>query len=287
MNYIIHIAVILLIYIILSLSLNLKVGYSGLLSMCQAAYYGTGSYITAILIIKYNFNFFISLLIAIVINIIINAMITTILAARLRNLYFALASMALQIIFFGVVYNWQTVTQGPYGISGIDKPVLFSTPLSFLLLTASFTLLTLIFFWLFPKTPLCRMIECTRDDEVWITVLGKNPVRFKFISIAISVTFATIAGALYAAYMSYIDPTSFSLNESILILTIILIGGSGNIIGPVSGAAIYVLLPEILRFLTIPDSIAANARMIIYAVILIIVVRLKPNGLFGKFEVKG
>ena len=131
------------------------------------------------------------------------------------------------------------------------------------------------------------MLECTREDEVWLTVLGKRPGYFKLISISLSVAFATIAGALYATYMSYIDPTSFNMDESILILTIILVGGTGNVIGPVSGAAIYVLLPELLRFINIPDSFAANIRMIIYAVILILIVRLKPNGLFGKFEIKG
>jgi len=290
MNYIIHILIILQIYIILALSLNLKTGFSGLLSLCQAAYYGTGAYITTILMTQYHFNFFIALLIAIVVNILINASITTWMAGRLRNLYFTLATMALQIIFFGVVYNWQSVTQGPYGIPGIPKPIIgtieFSNPALFLFVTLFFTLATLVFFWLFPKTPLCRMLECTRDDEVWLTVLGKNPVKFKFISISFSVGFATIAGALYASYMSYIDPTSFTMDESILILTIILVGGTGNIIGPVSGAVIYVFLPELLRFLSLPDAVAANARMIIYALILILIVRLKPNGLFGKFEIK-
>lgn len=291
MNYFIHILVILQIYIILALSLNLKTGFTGLLSLCQAAFYGTGAYATTLLMVDYGLNFFVALLLAIVINIILNATITTWLAGRLRNLYFTLASIALQIVFFGVVFNWQKLTRGPFGISGIPKPELagfvFNTPVQFFLLTLVFTVITILFFWRFAKTPLCRMLECTRDDEVWLTVLGKRPAYFKFVSISITVVFATIAGALYATYMSYIDPTSFTLDESILILTIILVGGTGNIIGPVSGAIIYVLLPEVLRFVNMPDAIAANARMIIYALILILIVRFKPNGLFGKFEIRG
>ncbi|MEI8272549.1 MAG: branched-chain amino acid ABC transporter permease [Paludibacter sp.] len=290
MNYFIHIFIILQIYIILALSLNMKAGFSGLLSMCQAAYYGTGAYLTTLFLVQFQCNFFLALAAAIIINILINGIITTWLAGRLRNLYFTLATMALQIIFFGVVYNWQSVTGGSFGIPAIPKPSIagfsFNDPSQFILITSFFTLITVIFFWLFPKTPLCRMIECTRDDEVWITVLGKNPVKFKFVSISFSVFFATIAGALYATYMSYIDPTSFTMDESILILTIILVGGSGNVIGPVSGALIYVLLPELLRFVNLPDAIAANARMIIYAFILILIVRLKPNGLFGKFKLR-
>jgi branched-chain amino acid transport system permease protein len=240
---------------------------------------------------EYHTNFFLALLFAIIINVLINATITTWLASRLRNLLYTLATIALQLIFLGVVNNWQNVTQGHNGIYGIPKPTIgtfeFSTEITFCVLTAFFTIVTLTFFWLFPKTQLCRMLECTRDDEVWMTVLGKNPIKFKLFSISLSVAFATIAGGLYATYMSYIDPTSFTMDESILILTIILVGGTGNIIGPVSGAVIYVLLPELLRFLSLPDAIAANARMIIYAMVLISILRLKPNGLFGKFVIKG
>lgn len=291
MNYIFHILIILQIYIILALSLNLKTGFTGLLSLCQAAFYGTGAYLVTLLMVDKGLGFFSALFTAILINVILNASIATWLAGRLRNLYFTLATISLQIIFFGVVYNWQELTRGPFGIPGIPKPELagfvFDSPLNFFFLTLIFTFLTILFFWWFAKTPLCKLLECTRDDEVWLTVLGKRPAYFKFVSISITVVFTTIAGALYATYMSYIDPTSFTLDESILVLTIILVGGTGNIIGPVSGAMIYVLLPEVLRFVNMPDSIAANARMIIYALILILIVRFKPAGLFGKFEIRG
>lgn len=289
MNYIIHILIILQIYIILALSLNLKTGFTGLLSLCQAAFYGTGAYLVTLLMVDKGMGFFYALFLAIIINVLFNASITTWMASRLRNLYFTLATIALQIIFFGVVYNWQELTRGPFGIPGIPKPELagfiFDSPLNFFFLTLFFTSLTILFFRWFTKTPLCKLMECTRDDEVLLAVLGKRPAYYKFISISITVMFATIAGALYATYMSYIDPTSFTLDESILVLTIILIGGTGNIIGPVTGALIYVLLPEALRFVNIPDSVAANARMIIYALILILIVRFKPNGLFGKFTI--
>lgn len=291
MNYIIHILIILQIYIILALSLNLKTGFTGLLSLCQAAFYGTGAYLTTLLMVDKGLNFFTALFLAILINIVLNAAISTWMASRLRNLYFTLATLALQIVFFGVVYNWQSLTRGPYGIPGIPKPEIagytFNTPLQFFFLALFFTTATIMFFNWFAKTPLCKLLECTRDDEVWLTVLGKRPTYYKFVSIALTIVFTTISGAMYATYMSYIDPTCFTLDESILVLTILLIGGTGNIVGPISGALIYVFLPEVLRFVNMPDSIAANARMIIYALILILIVRFKPNGLFGKFEIRG
>ncbi len=290
MNYLIQILIFLQIYIILSLSLNLKVGFTGLLSLCHAAYYGTGAYTASLLMVNYGYGFFSSLFIAIVLNIAINATITTWLAGRLRNLYFTLGTIALQIIFIGVVNNWQKLTGGPIGISGIPLPVIFGITINketpFFLFVLVFTFITIIFFKWFAKTHLCLMLQCTRDDEVWLTVLGKRPAYFKFISISISVAFATLAGVLYASYVNYIDLTSFNLDESIVVLTIILVGGTGNIIGPVSGAFIYVLLPEVLRFIDLSSTVAENVRLIIFAIILILIVRFKPNGIFGKFKIR-
>jgi len=289
MNYLIHILIFLQIYIILAFSLNIKTGYGGMFSLCQAVFYGTGAYVTAILLLN-GFNFIFALVIAILINVLFNGIVVFYLAKRLRELYFTLATLAFQIIFYGIIYNWIKLTNGPYGITGIPKPIIcnieFSSPISFLLISTFFVLLTIIFFYFFHKTYLSKMIEATRDDEIWVNSLGKNPNRYKFVSIALSVIFATISGALYASYISYIDPSSFTINESILILTMVLIGGSGNIYGPITGAAIYILLPEFLRFLNFPDHLAANFQMILYALILLLIIRFKPSGLFGKFEFK-
>jgi branched-chain amino acid transport system permease protein len=93
-----------------------------------------------------------------------------------------------------------------------------------------------------------------------------------------------VAGCLFATYFNYIDPTSFTLDESILIISIVLIGGLGTIKGSIAGALFYVLLPEILRFINIPDSVAANLRMMLYALILILIVMFRPYGFFGKYK---
>lgn len=102
--------------------------------------------------------------------------------------------------------------------------------------------------------------------------LGKNPNYYKRISIIISAILAGITGSIYAFYTSYIDASSFTLDESILILSIVLIGGSGGIIGPVTGAIIYVMLPEVLKFVQLPDAVAANLRMILFGLLLVLIV---------------
>lgn len=289
MNYILHIAIMLEIYIILALSLNLLVGFTGLLSIGHAALYGIGAYATAILMVNFDFNFFLALPLAVVVNIFFSGLLT-VFAWRLRDLYFALSTLAFQVIIYALFYNWISVTNGPYGIAGISRPILlgmeFNSLTSFFVLAGGFTLLTILFFLWFNQTPFSRMFQSIRDDQLAVVTLGKSPNYFKFISIALSSVFATISGALYATYVSYIDATSFNLDESILIISIILIGGMGNVRGPVLGATFYLLLPELLRFVNLPDAQAANLRMIIFALVLILVVRFRPRGFAGKYAIE-
>lgn len=289
MNYIFHILVMLEIYILLALSANQKVGLSGLLSLAQAVFYGIGAYITAIAITKFGFSFWLALPLAIL-SCVFVALFFSYIAGKVRELYFTLATLALQIIFFAVMYNWIPVTNGSYGISGITNPEIFglkiNSPISFSLFGGIWVLLVILFYKWFLKTPISRLIEATRDDQIAVLSLGKNPNYYKRISIILSAIISGIAGSLYATYTSFIDPSSFTLDESILILSIVLIGGAGRIIGPITGAVIYVLLPELLKFMQMPDSIAANMRMILFGLLLVLIVRFKPKGIFGKYVIQ-
>ncbi|MFN8289451.1 MAG: branched-chain amino acid ABC transporter permease [Chitinophagaceae bacterium] len=289
MNYLLHISVMLEIYMLLALSANQKVGLSGLLSLAQAVFYGIGAYAAAITITKFGFTYWLALPAALL-ACVIAALLFGFIAGKVRELYFSLATLALQIIFFSVAYNWIPVTNGPYGISGISSPVFWgmkiNTPGSFAIFGGIWVLMVILFYNWFLKTPICRMIQATRDDQVAVLSLGKNPNYYKRISIILSAVIAGIAGTLYATYTTYIDPTSFTLDESILILSIVLIGGAGRIIGPVTGAIIYILLPELLKFLQMPDGIAANMRMILFGLLLVLIVRFKPKGIFGKYLVQ-
>lgn len=289
MNYILHISVMLEIYILLALSANQKVGLSGLLSLAQAVFYGFGAYSAAITITKFGFSYWLALPFAILVCIVV-ALLFSFVAGKVRDLYFSLATLALQIIFFSVAYNWIPVTNGAYGISGISNPEIFglkiNTPASFALFGGIWVLLVVLFYIWFVKTPISRLIQATRDDQIAVLSLGKNPNYYKRISIILSAVIAGIAGTLYATYTTYIDPSSFTLDESILILSIVLIGGAGKIIGPITGAVIYILLPEFLKFMQMPDSIAANMRMILFGLLLVLIVRFKPKGLFGKYLIQ-
>lgn len=275
------------IYVILALSANLVSGYTGLLSFANAAFYGLGAYVTTLVMKNFGFNYFSSLLLAITFNV-LTSFIITYFSIRLKELYFTLATLAFQVIVFSVFYNWEKVTGGSYGISEIPGVNVLGHHLNgtkeYAILGGCFALLVISFFFFFQHTPFVRLLECIRDRELGAVSLGKNISYYKFICNSVAAAFIAIAGSLFAVYNSYIDATSFTLNESILIVNMILIGGTGNLIGPIFGACFYVMLPEVTRLLPIDSTQGASLQMIIYSLILIFVVRFKPNGLFGKFK---
>jgi len=287
MNYLFHLLVMINIYVILALSLNLLVGYSGLMSMCQASFYGLGAYISTLLIMKAGFGFIPAFFLAIIGSVLLSYLISFP-SLRLRGDYFVLATLGFQIITFAILYNWVGLTRGPYGIPGIPSPRFFTFSVDTVFSYFIFTLViaaccALLFYWI-GNSPFGRSLKAIREDEIAAAALGKNIVRFKITAFAVSAGFAAISGVLFAGYMRYIDPTSFTLNESIFILSIIIIGGTGNLSGPVVGTVLMILLPEILRFLKIPDSVAANLRQIIYGLLIIIIMRYLPQGISGEYK---
>jgi branched-chain amino acid transport system permease protein len=119
--------------------------------------------------------------------------------------------------------------------------------------------------------------------EVFAQAMGKNTLRFKVTAFAISAVLAALAGSLYAHYVIYIDPTSFTVMESILVISMVIIDGTGSLWGPMIGAIVLVMLPEALRFLGLPSSVAANLRQIVYGVLLVVMMMIRPGGLMGRY----
>lgn len=287
MNYLLHILIMISIYTILTLSLNLPVGYSGLLSLAQAAFYGVGAYVTTLLMMKQGLNFLGAMAVAIIFSSILSLLVSYP-SIRLKGDYFILASLAFQIIIFTILYNWIDLTRGPYGIPGIPKPEVlgmkFNNLHRFFAFSGGIAFIVFLIAKRLYSSSFGLVLKAIREDELSTISLGKNVRRFKVIAFAISSGIAAIAGSLYASYVTYIDPTSFNLDESIFILSVVLVGGSGNLKGPIIGTLLMTLLPEGLRFLGIPDSVAANVRQIIYAMILILLMRFRPQGLAGEYR---
>jgi len=291
MEYLIHLAILFAIYGILGLSLNLVVGYTGLLSVTHAVFYGIGAYATAILLTSLGVNFFVSVLAAIIVSAVIAFLIGLILS-KFDDDYYALASFGFNIIIFSVFLNWQELTRGPLGIPGIGKPsfeiynfqFLISNNLEFLILALVFLALIYFISRFIVNSSFGRILKAIREDEKAIQVFGYNTLYYKLAIFVISAAMASVAGSLFASYITFIDPSSFWLMESIFILAIVILGGLSNLKGSLLGALFLILLPEALRFVGMPNDIAAQMRQVIYGVILILLMLYRPQGLAGEYK---
>ena len=136
------------------------------------------------------------------------------------------------------------------------------------------------------NSPYGRLLKAIRTDGTIVESFGRNTAGVKIWAFALSSAIAGLAGALYASYVGYIDPTSFPLRESIFILCALFIGGIGNIEGPICGAAFVILLPEVLRWVGLPESMAAEIRQIIYGFALVLIMIFHPQGIKGKIVMK-
>jgi branched-chain amino acid transport system permease protein len=287
MTYLSHVLNMMSIYAILALSLNLPVGYAGLLSLSHAAFYGIGAYICSLLLVEFQVPFPAAMLLGVVGTVGISFLIS-IPSLRLRGDYFVLASLGFQVIVFSVLHNWVDLTHGPFGVSGIPRPSLFGVGLdtagSYLIFNAAIAAVCGTLLYLIGHSSFGRVLKAIREDEIAAASLGKNVPRFKIVAVAIGAGFAAVAGAVFAGYLRYIDPTGFTLSESVFILSIIIIGGAGNTAGPLVGTVLLLLLPEVLRFVNIPGAIAPNVRQVIYGVLIILIMRYRPQGLVGEYR---
>lgn len=272
MEYLLHLLILIGIYIMLSQSLNLSAGFGGMISLAHAGFYGIGAYSAAILSVSYQLPFPIVLPVAMIVSGLF-ALIVSSIALRTVDDYFIICTLGIQIIVFSIMNNWMSLTNGALGISGIPSINLFDFSIDekfpFLIIILFFVIGVFVFLQYITKSSFGRTLRALSEDEIFTQSLGKNVYLSKVIAFTLGAMLATIPGVLYAHYISYIDPTSFTVDESIFILSIVIIGGMRNLWGSVVAAAFLVLLPEVLRFIGLPNSIAANLRQIIYGGILI------------------
>jgi branched-chain amino acid transport system permease protein len=285
-EYLLHILILIGIYVILSTSLNLIAGYTGLLSIAHAAFYGVGAYVAALMALNLHSPFLLNILCAIILSGLLGALVAWP-SLRIKDDYFVIATFAFQVIVFSVMNNWVSFTGGPMGLPGIPQPNLFglkiTSHLGFLILVGIFCAGTIWGCRRLVLSPFGRVLKAIREDEVFTESVGKNVTQFKVLVFVAGAGLAAVAGCTYAYYISFIDPTSFTVMESIFIISIVIIGGAGNLWGSVLGAALLVTLPELLRFLGLPSSVAANIIQILYGALLVAFMMWRPQGLLGEF----
>jgi branched-chain amino acid transport system permease protein len=289
MDYFLHIVILIGLYTILAISLDLLAGHTGVFSLSQAAFWGIGAYSSALLTVFRGTSFLTGMLIGMILAAIISLLVS-LPSIRLHDDYFVVATLGFQVITFDVFNNWMTVTKGPYGIAAIPPPTILgfaiSTSIAFAFLVIVFTVLSYMLVVLIIRSPLGRVLRAIREDEVFARAMGKSTTRHKVTAFAVSAMLAAVSGSLFAHYSTYIEPNNFTVSESILVISMVIIGGAGSVCGPFAGAAILIVLPEALRFLGFSSSMAANMRQIIYGLLLILIMMFRPKGIVGRYRFK-
>lgn len=257
-----------------------------MLSLCHASFFGIGAYTVALLTQGRGFSFFLALPLSIVVTSIC-ACLLAIVATRFRDDFFVLVTLAIQALIFSILYNWVELTRGTEGIPGIPEPTIvgirISSGYSFAIFSALIVGFSTASIWKIIRSPFGRALQAGRDDRVLAASMGVN-VRFvQIVAFSLSAGFAAISGGLYAVFFTFVEPETFALHMSVLILVAVVVGGAGTLRGPTIGAVILILLPELIRPIPLPSWAIANVHQVIYGLALIYLMVRRPSGIAGRF----
>ena len=276
------------VYILLGIALNLTFGYAGLMFLCtESLFFGVGAYTSALVVRDGGFPLELGLLSGGLAAAGAGCMCVYPIRRYAGDLV-ALATLAYQLVFEEVLLNWKTVTNGPIGLRGIPRGTFLGIDLSSDIAFAAFGGVVALGAYciqaLVVGSPFGRNVQAVRDEDGAAESLGISASATRVRAVTISAFIGGIAGGLYAHFFTYIDPTSFSLAQSIFILSIVVLGGAGGRMGPAIGALVFVLLPEVLRLLDVPSAVAANVRAMLYGLALVLLMIFRPQGLVGKYD---
>src|SRR5690349_1718376 len=267
--------------VLLAIGLDFVLGYAGQLNLGQSAFYGIGAYASTLLVMKLAVPFWLAFAAGVLISGIAGALLS-LFAVRLRGHYLAIASLGLAVITYQILLNWISLTQGPLGIYAIAPPppisLLGLPPIVFTNLTNLFYLISgfalLVYFILdqLVRSPIGATLTAIREDELSAASLGIEAPRWKAFAFAISSAIAGAAGCFYASFVGTLVPDAFFITESFSMLAMVIVGGMGTLIGPVFGAILLTILPELLRGI-------GDLRLIVYGASVTLVVLFMPGGL--------
>jgi branched-chain amino acid transport system permease protein len=273
-----HVLILILLYVTLGSAWNLLGGFAGQLSLGHAAFFGIGAYSAAIIASKSSLSPWLGMLIGPLIVLPLASLVGWI-CFRLRGPYFTLATIAIGEMVRLVALNWRGLTGGAVGV--VIRPSIFSgtnkLPYYFVILVIAFGTVALCYF--ISRRKLGYYLLAIREDQETAESIGINTTRYKLIALSISASLTALAGAFYANYFLFVDPTVvLPLSLSVEIVLMAIIGGLGTVQGPVIGAILLKLSSEIFR------NQFANANLLIYGLLLVLVILFLPEGLLGGFR---
>lgn len=276
-NLVIRIFTTIFIYSLLAMGNMVITGYTGMLNMGSAAFYGVGAYIAAVLQLRWDVPFLVCLVLA-AIGTSLCGLLVALPCLRLRSDFISLITIAFLYIFLAVARNWMSVTRGPMGLTGIPQIKIFghqfSTPIEQYLLLFAFVILIYFLLNNLINSKTGRSMQATRDDEIGARSVGVNTDVVKILSFIIGTGVMGLAGATYASYIGYVSPNNFVFDVSLTIMQMCIIGGLGSLPGAIVGASFFVVMPEIIRPLAV-------YRVGIGGLIMIVFMLFRPQGIMG------
>jgi len=282
MDFWLHVVNMILLFAMLGVSLNLLLGYSGLVSMSHGAFFGVGAYAAALTARHFGWPFPLTLLAAIAVTTVLAGGVT-VPALRVRGEYLILLTLALQMVLYELMLSWVDLTEGRTGISAIPRPTLFGrplvTPAQFLPLIAVCAAVVFAVGHRLGESPFGRVLKAMRDDERAALAIGKSVFRYKVLVFSMSGALAAVAAAVFAHYQAFINPFSFNLDRSIFLVALVVLGGTANLAGTMVGATLFVALPELLRFLQARQDVVDAIRDFVFGALLVVFMRFRPQGL--------
>jgi branched-chain amino acid transport system permease protein len=287
--YVFNLGVLVALYSILAVTLNFIMGYAGIFSIAHAVFFGVGAYAGAYTALHYSASIFVTVPVAMVCATLVS-LVLAVPALRVRGEYFVAASLGLQVFAVTVFSEWKSLTGGIGGLIGIPPVDIAGlsvyTQRDFFILSLVMLLFVVVIVRLLVRSSFGRSLTAIRDSESAAAAFGKNVALIKTVSVAISAALAAVAGTLYASYMSFINVESFTLDTSVLIMAMVIIGGTGTLLGPVVGAALLLILPGLISYLNfLPQTDIGAFQQILYGLGMTLLMIFRPGGVVGRGSV--
>lgn len=277
-QYIMRIFIMIGIYSMLGIGLNILTGYTGQVSLGNAGFFAIGAYTSALLMLRFNVPFLVAMLAGAALSALCGLLLG-LPSLRLTGSYLTIVTLGFGEIVKMVIVNWDVVTNGTLGLKNIPKPSFFGFDLTLannglyylmlgLLLAVSVACVCII------RSNTGRAFQAIKEDEMAATMMGIRTMRFKVLSFVLSAFITGIAGAFYASMVGYIDANSFTFDVSVLIISVVIVGGMGTMRGMFLGAALLIAFPEVSRALM-------DYRFVVYGLLLVVMMRFRPQGILG------
>ena len=279
-DYAMHLAIMTAMFMMLACSVDIIYGYAGQLNLGQAAFAAIGAYIAALLMVRLDLSYWLAMPAA-GLGAALIGLLLSIPTLRLRGLYLGIATMGFSEIVRLVLVLWVDVTRGPMGIPGIPTPsfgpFLFESKTSFYYLILAYLVLTVAAIQRVVRSRMGKALMAIRDDEIAARAMGVDSGRYKMIAFSLGSFFAGVAGSFYAVYISFVSPDAFKMMDSYMIFAMPALGGMGTLAGPLIGALVLYVLPEVTR-------VFADYRMLWVGALLVVTMATQPRGILGGLQ---